>query len=168
MRDINSNKLPLHSVSWVEPNLQMALRYNIYLFLSQWLILQYDLLIILLYWRPLKEQNSCCTQIDRIYIYIYIYVYIVLHLKKNLRKVWNSHSFMVLLSDLAIIELLLLCRLLWRQQAVQKEVELAWCTGDYSLWDHCIIRKGSELVDLNISLLIVSWLGQLNKIRRAE
>ena len=35
MTDINSNQLPLHSVSWIEPNLQMALRYNIYLFLSQ-------------------------------------------------------------------------------------------------------------------------------------
>ena len=31
MRDINNNQLPLHSVSWVEANLQMALRYNIYL-----------------------------------------------------------------------------------------------------------------------------------------
>ena len=32
MRDISNNQLPLHSVSWVEPNLQMALLYNIYLF----------------------------------------------------------------------------------------------------------------------------------------
>ena len=38
LRDINNNQLPLHSVSWAEPNLQMALRYNIYLFLSQWLL----------------------------------------------------------------------------------------------------------------------------------
>ena len=35
MRDINSNQLPLHIVSWIEPNLQMALRDNIYMFLSQ-------------------------------------------------------------------------------------------------------------------------------------
>ena len=35
MRDINNNQLSLHSVSWVEPNLPMALRYSIYLFLSQ-------------------------------------------------------------------------------------------------------------------------------------
>ena len=35
MRDMNNNLLPLHSVSWVEPNLQMPLRYNIYLSLSQ-------------------------------------------------------------------------------------------------------------------------------------
>ena len=32
VRDINNNQLPLHSVSWVEHNLQMALRYNTYLF----------------------------------------------------------------------------------------------------------------------------------------
>ena len=32
MRDINNNQLPLHSVSLVEPNLQMALRYNIYFY----------------------------------------------------------------------------------------------------------------------------------------
>ena len=31
MSDIN-NQLALHSVSWVEPNVQMALRYNICLF----------------------------------------------------------------------------------------------------------------------------------------
>ena len=37
MMDINDNQLTLHSVSWVEPNLKMALRYNIYLLLSQWL-----------------------------------------------------------------------------------------------------------------------------------
>ena len=36
MRDINSNQLSLHSVSWIESNLYMALQYNIYLFLSQW------------------------------------------------------------------------------------------------------------------------------------
>ena len=35
MRDMSNNQLPLRSVSWVEPNLQMVLRYNIYLFLSQ-------------------------------------------------------------------------------------------------------------------------------------
>ena len=29
MRDINSNQLPLDSVSWVKPNLQMVLPYNI-------------------------------------------------------------------------------------------------------------------------------------------
>ena len=27
-----------------------------------------------LYWRAPKERNSCCLQIDRIYIYIYIYI----------------------------------------------------------------------------------------------
>ena len=32
MRDINNNQLPLCSVLWVEPNLQMALCYSIYLF----------------------------------------------------------------------------------------------------------------------------------------
>ena len=31
MRDINNNQFPLHSVSWVEPNLQMALQYKLYL-----------------------------------------------------------------------------------------------------------------------------------------
>ena len=30
--DINNNQMTLHSVSWVQPNLQMALQYNIYLF----------------------------------------------------------------------------------------------------------------------------------------
>ena len=35
MMDINDNQLTLHSVSWVEPNLKMALRYNIYLLSSQ-------------------------------------------------------------------------------------------------------------------------------------
>ena len=30
MRDISNNQLPLHSVSWVEHNLQMAPRYSIY------------------------------------------------------------------------------------------------------------------------------------------
>ena len=30
--DINNNQLPLHIVSWVEPNLQIALRYNVYLY----------------------------------------------------------------------------------------------------------------------------------------
>ena len=32
MRDINNNQLLLHSVTWFEPNLQMPLRYDIYLF----------------------------------------------------------------------------------------------------------------------------------------
>ena len=32
MRDINNSQLPLHNVSWVEPNLQLALQYNNYLF----------------------------------------------------------------------------------------------------------------------------------------
>ena len=35
MKDISNNQLPLHSVSWVEINLQMALRYNVYLPLKQ-------------------------------------------------------------------------------------------------------------------------------------
>ena len=32
MRDLNNNQLPLHSVSWVEPNLQMVPQHNAYLF----------------------------------------------------------------------------------------------------------------------------------------
>ena len=31
-----------------------------------------------LYWWALKERNSCCLQINRIYKYIYIYIYIYL------------------------------------------------------------------------------------------
>ena len=30
-----------------------------------------------LYWWALKEQNSCCLQIDCIYIYVCIYIYII-------------------------------------------------------------------------------------------
>ena len=32
IRDINNNQLPLHNFSWVEPNLQIALQNNIYVF----------------------------------------------------------------------------------------------------------------------------------------
>ena len=63
MRDINSNQLSLHSVSWM--NLYMALQYNIYLILSQWRFTSLILCICL--------KNK--TFISKFYIYIYIYIY---------------------------------------------------------------------------------------------
>ena len=49
-----------------------------------------------------------------------------------------------------------------------EKVEPAWCTRGYSVVEPlCIIRTGSELADLNIFLLIASWLGPLkNKKER--
>ena len=50
-----------------------------------------------------------------------------------------------------------------------EKVELAWCTGDYSVVGLlCIIRKGHEMVDLNIFLLIISWLGPLTRQNKKE
>ena len=45
-----------------------------------------------------------------------------------------------------------------------EKVEPVWCTRGYSdVGPLCIIRKGSELVDLNVFLLIVSSLGLLTR-----
>ena len=45
-----------------------------------------------------------------------------------------------------------------------EKVELAWCTGGYSVGGQlCIIWKRPELDDLNIFLLIVSRLGPLTR-----
>ena len=75
---------------------------------------------------------------------------------------------MVLLSDLPIIEFSLLCDY-YGQASCPEKVEPNGCIVGYSVVGPLyMIRKGPELVDLNVFLLTVSWLGLLIKQNKKE
>ena len=101
-----------------------------------------------------------------LYIYIYIYIYIALCFKTNLISVWTSHGFLVSLSDLAIIELLVFCRLLsWGQNGLHAlGVTLLWRHYASFVKDFTFVK----LVELNFFLLIVSWPGPLTRQNKKE